>query len=287
MSVIILIIIAAVVIIYFASRSNVSSDNQRSVPRTLNVQKSSEYVPVFEPLMVEHQLLPAGRSTVVGEQFHIKDIEFAIGERADEVKPVGQWGKSLEIKATIRLDSRNPYDSNAVAVLLGNRVVGYIPSDKTLAWRKLLKPLEARGEYASAVAAIYSSDSSNSYAVVLSCDPSIPGGVNEFPGGTLLAAERQVSVSGEEAVQETLANYGEQTFVYATLSTGLIPKGKYKDTPTIYAAVDGQQVGYVSAMQSERYLSYVRRSLPCSCLAFIKRGKNKLELDLMLPGLKS
>ena len=76
---------------------------------------------------------------------------------------------------------------------------------------------------------------------------------------------------------------GVGNFVWVTLQPGTIPKGKHKDGPTIFAYLDGQQAGYISAKQSERYYLYIKRRMPCSCLAYIEQGGKKLELQLMLP----
>lgn len=49
----------------------------------------------------------------------------------DDVKPLGQWDQTLELKAEIRRQPNNTYDHNAVAIILEGRLVAYIPSEDT------------------------------------------------------------------------------------------------------------------------------------------------------------
>lgn len=231
---------------------------------------------------VPYMMAPTGRTKVVGERHHKKDIRAAIGNRMDEVKPLGQWDQSLELKAEIRRQPNNTYDHNAVAIILEGRLVAYIPSEDTGSWQPLLQRLESEGRYAQATAAIYSSHG-DGYTIILKANPSITRTRNVSPGSTVLDADRTVAISGEETIQEQLARYGVGNFVWVTLQPGTIPKGKYKDGPTIFAYMDGQQAGYISAKQSERYYLYIKRRMPCSCLAYIEQGGKKLELQLMLP----
>lgn len=227
-------------------------------------------------------MAPTGRVKVVGEQYHKAAIRTAIGTRMDEVKPQGQWDQTLELKAEIRRQPNNTFDRDAVAIILDGRLVGYIPSEDTGQWQQFLQRLESEGQYAQANAAVYSSHG-NGYTIILKANPSITRTKNVCPGSMVLDADWIVAINGEEAIQDRLSEYGVGNFVWVTLESGTIPKGKYKNGPTIFAYLDGQQAGYISAKQSERYYLYIKRRIPCSCLAYIEQGGKKLELQLMLP----
>lgn len=231
---------------------------------------------------VARRLPIAGRTSVVGEQFYTADIRAAIGEHISKVQPTGMWDQSLEVDAEVRRQPNNSHDPNAVVVVINGRIVGYIASDHTAEWQKLLTPMEGRGLFALATAAIYSSYD-DGFSIVLKASPSFPETANECPEGHALEPEWQIAVSGEENAQDILAKYGPDSWIWASLKTGTIPKGKYKDSPTIFACVDGTEIGYISAIQSERYFIYIKRRLPCVCIAHIKQGGKKLELELMFP----
>lgn len=234
---------------------------------------------------IPYKLLPTGRVTVAGSYYHQREITTAVGDRISEVMSVGQWDETLELDAEIRRQPNNTHDSNAVVVTINGLIVGYIPSENTYEWQQLLQPLESRAHFAVARAAIYLKNDGN-YLVVIKANPSIPPTKNAYPNVEILDADWLIAVNGEENAQEILAKYGEDSWVWATLETGTIPKGKYKDAPTIWASVDGSQIGYISATQSERYFIYIKRRLPCACVAHIKQGAKKLELELMLPSRK-
>lgn len=239
----------------------------------------------FPGATVPHMLPNIGRQSVSGEYYHLDAIRAAVRNHERELMPIGKWGQTYTTTADVRREPTNPHDANAVAVIIANRLVGYIPSGDTYEWQKLLTRLETEDEYAVATASIYLNG--DGYTIVLHATPSVPDVLNAAPSGRQLPAEWGVAISGEENVQPLLAGYGADSWVWAQLTTGTIEKGKYAGHPTFYAAIDGQTAGCVSALQAERYLRLVTSSLPCYCLAYIKQGPKKLEVELMLPSMKS
>ncbi|MFT8987310.1 MAG: hypothetical protein ABF966_03620 [Bifidobacterium psychraerophilum] len=275
------VIIVVVVLIVVGLALSKTQTNQQTATAKHSPAREAQNA-IIQRGGIPYRLLPTGRVTVAGPYYHQREIITAIGDRLREVMPVGQWDQTLELDAEIRRQPNNTHDSDAVVVIINGLIVGYIPSENTYEWQQLLQPLESQSQFALAKAAIYLKNDGN-YLVVLKANPSIPPTKNAYPNVEILDADWLIAVSGEENAQDILTKYGEESWVWATLETGTIPKGKYKDAPTIWARVDDNLIGYISAMQSERYFIYIKRRLPCACVAHIKQGGRKLELELMLP----
>ncbi|ATU20845.1 hypothetical protein [Bifidobacterium choerinum] len=106
---------------------------------------------------------------------------------------------------------------------------------------------------------------------------------NRRPSGLReLKASRTVALSGEEIAQEVLERYEDDALVWMTVRRGLIPKGKSKGEPTLWFALDGVDVGYLTPLQGRRQYGQVP-SEGAMCLARIKRGTKKYEVTVHLP----
>lgn len=106
---------------------------------------------------------------------------------------------------------------------------------------------------------------------------------NRRPAGLReLKASRTVALSGEEIAQEALEQYGDDALVWMTVRRGLIPKGKSKDEPTLWFALDGMDIGYLTPLQGRRQYGQVP-SEGAMCLARIKHGTKKFEVTVHLP----
>lgn len=201
---------------------------------------------------VPYMMAPTGRTKVVGERHHKKDIRAAIATRMDDVKPLGQWDQTLELKTEIRRQPNNTYDHNAVAIILEGRLVAYIPSEDTGSWQQLLQQLESEGRYAQATAAIYSSHG-DGYTIILKANPSITRTRNMSPGGTVLDADRTVAISGEETIQEQLARYGGRQLRMGHIATGDHTQGQAQGRPD-HLRLLGRPTGRVYLSQTVRTL---------------------------------
>lgn len=115
-------------------------------------------------------------------------------------------------------------------------------------------------------------------------EPQLPDPVNAKPDAIFVDGLFPVDVTGEEKAQDILAGYGEGTWAWVVLTVGEQPSGKYKGQPTIEAWLDGKRVGCTTHLQAERHLKRVQGRKPRYCRAMIIQGKNKLELQLILPG---
>lgn len=82
------------------------------------------------------------RVEVRGESNYQEALERACGGRCEA-------GHSLAVTATLVCEPTNPYDSNAVKVLVGGRLVGYVARESAVVLAPVLSRLESRGATAT------------------------------------------------------------------------------------------------------------------------------------------
>lgn len=84
---------------------------------------------------------------VAGES-HYQDAlrELVANEQAEEIR--------LACTAVLRTEPDNPFDTNAVAVSVEGRLVGYLPRAEAIAYRPLVLEIEQRGRAAACEAMI-------------------------------------------------------------------------------------------------------------------------------------
>jgi hypothetical protein len=90
---------------------------------------------------------------VAGETYAVKGIKKAF---RDFSMPISERGTTLEdVQITLVPEPWNPHDPNAVAVMVGQHHVGYIPADTAVDYSYGLGQLAARGWLATGVARIW------------------------------------------------------------------------------------------------------------------------------------
>ncbi len=87
-----------------------------------------------------YEIPRGGYFEVAGVSHHKDSIARVYPPRREDQDPLIQ-----DIFATLQREPQNPYDPNAVAVLLEGRLAGYIPKDKAPTWSDYLAGLEAEG----------------------------------------------------------------------------------------------------------------------------------------------
>ena len=84
---------------------------------------------------------------VAGETYHVKGIKKVFAERG---RPIGKSGSTLDdIEVTLVPEPWNPHDSNAVAVVVGDHHVGYLPADLAADYAAPLGRLASAGALAT------------------------------------------------------------------------------------------------------------------------------------------
>lgn len=178
-------------------------------------------------------LMPRDRTRVSGESYHMDAIEHAIQGRQSEIHEVGQWDRSLEVRALLYIDPLNRHSKTpgaTVAVNIAGHVVGYVAADEAQPWVEALSDFDAQHKVAMAKAMIYSNG--DYYSVVLVCGPNNPIPSGACPEGILVNADRTIQTNGEENFQKKIADYDSGTWVWAQLRPGTIDAGKYEGEPT-------------------------------------------------------
>lgn len=80
---------------------------------------------------------------VAGETYHVKGIKRVFAERG---RPIGKSGSTLEdVEVTLVPEPWNPHDINAVAVVVGDHHVGYLPAELAVDYAGPLGRLAAEG----------------------------------------------------------------------------------------------------------------------------------------------
>ena len=234
------------------------------------------------------RLFSRGRQGVAGEYYRAKDLARVVGRR--RVAPAGDWDSGLRETALLEREPRNQHDRNAVKVRMaaGHQwlTVGYLPREVAARWQQTLKGLESRGVLASCLARIYKDGNGGGHQVVLRLsnpESAVPG--NGLPeGATVLDAERECAVTGEQQYQDALSGRGGWLGpVWATLHPGTVPGGKQSGAPTVEARVDGQTVGTLTAAQGERYGALTNQGAVVACEAEIFEGTRGREVRIFLP----
>ena len=105
---------------------------------------------------------------------------------------------------------------------------------------------------------------------------------NSTAGLTMLDAERSVVVAGDETTRTCCGSRARA----AGLRIELVPVG-----PRLEARLDGQRVGELTALMSQRYGptvdSVLRRGERPGCVGRVVRGKRGVEVELRLPAVNA
>jgi hypothetical protein len=111
---------------------------------------------------------------------------------------------------------------------------------------------------------------------------------NNAAGLVLLAGEVTVAVTREEYHQRALARYtvapGGERHVAVELGWCVIGAGKYRGERAVEVRLDGQRIGELTYLMSQRYGGMLRQvpGRP-GCTAIVRRGAKGLEVVLRLP----
>lgn len=186
----------------------------------------------------------------------------------------------------------NPHDANAVRVELPGggewRKVGYISAQQAWDYAQLLDPI---GGVATCMAGLVRQTGGRRLpAVFLYLADADDALIGSLPpeGSTLLWAERQCAVVGEQHHQDQLVKLPIGTDrLWFTLARGSVSSGKYQGSPTLVVLLDDQRVGELTFAQGSRYgrvlWPLLDRGSTLACEGLVSQGQNKLEVTLWLP----
>jgi hypothetical protein len=108
---------------------------------------------------------------VVGESFHAENLELIVSQMA-QPRHFVRDKLNLPVHAVLKAETDNHYDANAIAVLVGGRMVGHLSRENAAAYRPGLLRLEAQeGQPIALAGNIIGSDGGYGYGVFLKHDP--------------------------------------------------------------------------------------------------------------------
>jgi len=224
-------------------------------------------------------LQPGGEQPVAGESAYADALE-AIAEART-------WGgvKRRLVTAQLVREPDNRYDTDAVRVDVGGCTVGYLPRAAAPRFHAILGRLAEAHRAATARARLTGGwergpAGRGTIGIVLDIDPRIS---LLAPNCPFLPGDVAVAVSREERHQHDLEEF-VRTAPGTTLSAML---GVTDRDATVVVSIAGREVGVLTPATSRRYLPVIREveaaGFTASCDALVTRGRNKLEVRVLLP----
>jgi hypothetical protein len=189
----------------------------------------------------------------------------------------------------LRLALRPERDGIALDVIGPNRPrpVGRLSAADAAAYLPVLRPLTAQGRLGTCTGRV-STGGGGPRSLTLELAPPATCVVGNAPHDlVLLAAERTVTVTREEDHQDVLA--GRTGRVAVALVPCAIAKGKHAGRVGLEVRLDGQRVGELTRLMSDRYLPVARavaaRGGRPGCEALLRHGNRGTQIELRLPAV--
>ncbi|KAB7744155.1 DUF2510 domain-containing protein [Nostocoides sp. F2B08] len=206
----------------------------------------------------------------------------------------GDFGAEMrDLSATVIAEPDNPFDPNAVAVLVQGRLVGYLPRDDAAVYSPSLQDLADRGECLRVEARVWvapTSDTERAASVTLKLPPA--HGVqsfNEFPEQPyeVLPHGGAIQVSGEEQHMDVLGRYVSEGERYLAVTLHVVQEQKTERSQPyqcVEVRLDGHRVGVLTKAMSEKLTDIVqyvaeRDKVPL-CRAVLKGSPLRAEIVL-------
>ncbi len=231
---------------------------------------------------------------VVGETHYGPAFRRLLKANPAHVRP-GEYGTALDgLPAAVVAEPGNPYDPDAVKVLVQEELVGYLPRDVATAYSAPLKKLAQRGEYLAVSARVWVAPRGDERTGSVSVKLPPPDGVrsfNEPPDHPhcVLPAGGAIQVSGEENHMDVLARYLSDRERYITVTLHVVHEqrtGRSQPYPAVEVRLDGQRVGVLTKAMSEKVADLVAyiadRNLLPVCRAVLKGSPLRVELVLFV-----
>ncbi len=235
-------------------------------------------VPI-EPTITGRTIAGLDRIDIAGEGARQAAFEQTVG-------PKTKSGATItRVLVQLARDEHDPSDPNAVAAYIGQHHAGYIPRNSAKSWHKVIKSLHDDNMPAVCQGEVVGGwhrppKSTGSYGLVIFA--SAPPRRLTADDAIILSRSGRVSLEGEENCQPYLA---------AVLGTRagqpLVAHLDTRHSHRITANHGGHVLGWLTPAMSATYkpllLGLEMAGLPTTCVATVRRGKQKLEVSLGLP----
>lgn len=223
---------------------------------------------------------------VVGESLHQPALRRAAGSRVADVSD-GHFENAIPVTACLVPEPGNPDDPNAVAVTVGEELVGYLPAADARTWQPVLVRAWGLGRFVTCSGSISGGGPQRSYGIFLTvCRPIEVEFVVNAPGGTWpVVGSASVTVVGEEEHPGSLAGLRPHAGVAATLH----PARSHREAgeAALEVRIDGNRVGELTQAMSRRYAGLVAeaeaRGLTLACRGHIGEDHRGKQVTLSLP----
>lgn len=230
---------------------------------------------------------------VVGESYHEAEIRRVLG-------PVTEHGTEKVCQARLVPEPNNPHDPNAVAVMIGSDLVGYLARDLATAYQPMLLGLASVGKEAVIPCRIYANNATDwetrrSYLFaqvrVTLDEPHLCLPANGFPSTphAFLEQGSALQLQKESEHMDVLRRYigtkGER-WVVATLHRAAELRGK---KPVVELRVDGELIGELTPAMSEHFLTTIEavEALGKTLAAKVLLRGNQLKIEAALYGQRA
>lgn len=144
---IVIAVIIAVVLATFKSRSSNSSSHDVVRQKTVVSPKPQPSIKI-EPISVSRQKTPDSRSNVVDKPAMFTQLVKGMFYHQQSLKQITKGQRSGEhlLRATLRHDVLNKFDSNAIEVLIDGCLIGFIPKENTSRYVIAFKSYSSKGQ---------------------------------------------------------------------------------------------------------------------------------------------
>lgn len=223
---------------------------------------------------------------VVGESLHQPALRRAAGGRVADVSD-GHFENAIPVTACLVPEPGNPDDPNAVAVTVGEELVGYLPAATARTWQPVLVRAWGVGRYIRCAGSISGGGPQRSYGIFLTvCRPIEVEFVVDAPSGTWpVIGSASVTVVGEDQHPGSLAGLRPHEGVAATLHR--VGSRREAGERVLEVRIDGNRVGELTPAMSGRYAGLVaqaeRRGVTLACRAHISEDHRGKQVTLSLP----
>lgn len=204
-----------------------------------------------------------------------------------------EYGTELEsLPAAVIAEPDNPYDANAVKVLVQHELVGYLPRDAAALYSAPLYDLARRGEYLAVSARVWVAPPEDDRAGSVTVMLPPPEGVqsfNELPDlpNCVLPAGIAIQVTSEENHMDVISRYLSNAERHLAVTLHIVQEQKTERSqpyPAIEIRLDGKRVGLLTKAMSDKVADLVayiaNRNLLPVCRAVLNGSPLRAELVL-------
>lgn len=239
--------------------------------------------PVLAPGGYDDALRDVEGQTVVGESHYQSTLEKFAGGRTEHGVVVRR------VMASLKREPSNNWDRNAVQVLVGGQLVGYLPRTVAKQFGPILLGMEGQGEPATCRAQLtggWDRGPADSGSIGIVLDVAVPPRLC-LPGeDPFLPGEKEIAIVGEENFQPQIRTMPSEFVAELSLAEEN-PERPKLEGPHVLVRGDGALIGWLGAARAARLLPLLeevrRTGFPASCHARSLAGAKNVQVKMLIP----